>query len=231
MKMTLKEFTKELNGKNNRVEGELIRTILYSLLVSFGLFAILYFVKLRYVEDFLPKYGFFIFFAILSYAIILPSIRQIRAYKNLACMSGMMVGMTTGMIAGFLPGFFIGSTSGMFWGSVFGMGIGIFMGIWNGKCCGVMGIIEGLMAGFMGALMGAMTAVMMINDNLRAAGVIVFLISSVIVFSLNFMIYKETKESERQVKEDYSLVIFLSIILTGLTIWFMVFGPRSVLFG
>lgn len=229
--MTLKEFTKELNGKNNRVEGELIRTILYSLLVSFGLFAILYFVKLRYVEDFLPKYGFFIFFAILSYAIILPSIRQIRAYKNLACMSGMMVGMTTGMIAGFLPGFFIGSTSGMFWGSVFGMGIGIFMGIWNGKCCGVMGIIEGLMAGFMGALMGAMTAVMMINDNLRAAGVIVFLISSVIVFSLNFMIYKETKESERQVKEDYSLVIFLSIILTGLTIWFMVFGPRSVLFG
>lgn len=228
--MSLKQFSKELNGKG-RVEGEIVRTILYSLIVSFGLFAILYYFSLRHIEDFIPKYGFFIFLAILSYAVILPSIRQVRAYQNFACMSGMMIGMTTGMIAGFLPGFLIGSTNGMFWGSVFGMGIGIFMGVWNGKCCGVMGAMEGLMAGFMGGIMGAMTAVMMINDNLRAAGVVVFLISSVIVFFLNYMIYGETKEISRERKEDYTLVVFLSLILTTLTIWFMVYGPRSALFG
>ena len=228
--MTLKEFTKELNG-NNRVEGELIKAIFYSLFFSFGLFILLYYFKLQYIENFISKYSFYLFFAILSYAIVLPSIRQVRAYKNLTCMSGMMVGMTTGMIAGFLPGFFIGSTNGMLWGSVFGMGIGIFIGVWNGKCCGIMGIMEGLMAGFMGGLMGAMTSVMLLNDNLKVAGLIVFLISSVIIFLLNFMIYKETKESERQVKEDYSLIIFISLILTAITIFFMVYGPRSILFG
>lgn len=228
--MSFRNFTKELNGKN-RVEGELVKTILYSLLVSFGLFVILYFTKLRYVENFLPKYGFFIFFAILSYAVVLPSIRQVRAYGNFACMSGMMIGMTTGMIAGFLPGYIIGATNGMFWGSVFGMSVGIFMGIWNGKCCGVMGIMEGLMAGFMGGLMGAMTGVMMINDNLKIAGVIVFIISAAIVFALNYMIYGEMREFERERTEDYTIVVFLSLLLTALTIWFMVFGPRSVLFG
>ena len=105
------------------------------------------------------------------------------------------------------------------------------MGIWNGKCCGVMGIMEGLMAGFMGGLMGAMTAVMMINDNLRLAGVILFFISSAIVFSLNYMVYREMKEFPRERKEDYMIVLFASLILTALTIWFMVFEPRSVLFG
>ncbi|MDP3966414.1 MAG: hypothetical protein Q8Q04_02700 [archaeon] len=228
--MSIKEFTKELNG-NGRVEGELIKAIFYSLLVSFVLLSILYFFKLRDIPDFIPKYGFFIFFAILSYAIILSSIRQVRAYQNFACMSGMMVGMTTGMIAGFLPGFFVGSTNGMFWGSIVGMGIGISIGAWNGKCCGIMGVMEGLMAGFMGGIMGAMTAVMMLNDNLKVAGVILFLISAVIVFSLNFMVYKEMKEREREKKEDYTTILFLSIVLTSLTIWFMVFGPRSALFG
>ncbi len=201
--MSFKEFRNELNGKNERVEGELVKTILYSILASFGLLTVLYFTKLKYVENFLPKYGLFIFFSILSYAFILPSIRQVRAYKNFACMSGMMIGMTTGMIAGFLPGYFVGATNGMFWGSVFGMSIGIFTGVWNGKCCGIMGIMEGLMAGFMGGLMGAMTAVMMINDNLKIAGIILFAISAVIVFALSYMIYGETKgiESCRIAKE------------------------------
>ncbi|MCR4327726.1 MAG: hypothetical protein NUV46_04050 [Nanoarchaeota archaeon] len=227
--MSVKEFTKELNGKE-RVEGELIKSIFYSLLVSFGLFAILYSFSLKNIENFIPKYGFFIFFSILSYAIVLPSIRQIRAYQRFACMSGMMIGMTSGMIAGFLPGFFIGSTNGMFWGSVVGMSIGIFIGVWNGRCCGIMGVMEGLMAGFMGGIMGAMTAVMMINDNLRVAGVLVFVVSSVIIFALNYMVYNEMREFPRGRKEDYWGIISLSLILTTLTIWFIVYGPRSTLF-
>jgi hypothetical protein len=226
--MTFKEFTKELNG--NRVEGELLRSILYSLLISFGIFAILYFSRLQYIDNFLPKYGFYLFFAILSYAIIFPSIRQISAYGNFACMSGMMIGMTTGMVAGILSGFFIGATNGMFYGIVFGMAVGIFMGVWNGRCCGIMGIMVGLMAGFMGGLMGAMTSVMLLNDNLKIASVIVFVISAVIMFSLNYMIYGEMKENKREIKESHWFIVLLSAILTGLTIWLMVYGPRSALF-
>jgi hypothetical protein len=226
--MTFKEFTKELNG--NRVEGELIKSIVYSLLISFGLFIILYFSRLQYIDNFLLKYGFFLFFAILSYAIIFPSIRQIRAYGNFACTSGMMIGMTIGMMSGFLAGFFIGATNGMFYGIVFGMAVGIFMGVWNGRCSGIMGIMEGLMAGFMGGLMGAMTSVMLLNDNLKIASVIVFAICAVIMFSLNYMIYGEMKENQSKIEESHWLVVLLSAILTGITIWLMIYGPRSALF-
>src|SRR3990167_4512586 len=112
--MSFKDFRKELNG--NRVEGELIKTILYSLLTSFILLGILYFFKFQYISDFMPKYGFFLFFAVLSYALIIPAIRQVRAYREFVCMTGMMIGMTLGMIAGFLAGFFLASTNGMFTG-------------------------------------------------------------------------------------------------------------------
>ena len=145
-------------------------------------------------------------------------------------MSGMMIGMTIGMIAGFLSGFYVGATNGMFYGSIFGIIIGITFGIYNGLCCGVMGFMEGIMAGFMGGIMGAMTAVMMINDNVKLAGIIVFAISGVILAGLSYMIHKETKESERQIKEDYVFTIFASLILTSITTLFMVMGPRSVLF-
>lgn len=227
--MSFKNFVKELNGE--RVEGELLKTIFLSVITGFITLGILYFFKLKNVTDFIPKYGFFLFFAILSYAIIIPAVRQVRAYREFACMSGMMIGMTTGMIAGFLPGFFVGATNGMFYGSVFGMFIGISLGIWTGKCCGIMGVMEGTMAGFMGGLMGAMTAVMMINDNLRAAGIVVFAVSAFIVFGLNYMVYFEMKENNEQLREDNFMAIFLSFVLTAVTTWLVVYGPRSVLFG
>ena len=226
--MTLKEFTKSLNG--NGVEGEIIKTVFISLLTSFILLGIIYFIQLKNIEDFASKYGFYLFFAVLSFALIIPSIKQVRAYKEFPCMSGMMIGMTIGMISGFLSGFYVGATNGMFYGSIFGMLIGISLGIWNGKCCGVMGMMEGIMAGFMGGIMGAMTAIMMFNDNLKAATVVIFIISAVILFGLSFMIYKETKEAERKHKDDEFFEIILSSILTFITIWIMVFGPRSVLF-
>ena len=103
--MSFKEFKKSLNGEG--VEGELIKTVLYSLIVSLGFLFILYYFKFKTMEDFIPKYGFYLFFAALSYAVIIPALRQVRAYKYLSCMSGMMIGMTIGMIAGFLPGFFV----------------------------------------------------------------------------------------------------------------------------
>ena len=226
--MTLKAFAKSLN--DNGVEGEIMKTVFISLLTSFITLGIIYFFRFKYIPEFMPKYGFYIFFAILSYALILPSIRHVRAYKEFPCMSGMMIGMTLGMIAGFLSGFYIGATNGMFYGSVFGIMIGVFFGAWNGKCCGIMGVMEGIMAGFMGGLMGGMTAIMMFNDNLKAAAVIVFIVSAIIIVGLNLMIYKETRGTERKHKDSELFVVVLSFILTSITIWIMVFGPRSVLF-
>lgn len=226
--MSVKEFAKEING--SRVEGELIKTAIYSLIVSLLVFGMIYFLKLR-AMDVMSKYGLYLFLSILSFALIVPTIRQVRAYKHFSCMSGMMIGMTAGMISGFLPGFYIGATNGMFYGSIFGMFVGIIVGTWMGKCCGVMGLMEGLMAGFMGGLMGAMTSVMMLNDHLKAAAVIVFIICSVILVALNYMIYQDRKEDERQVREDHFVTITISFVLTAITIWLMIFGPRSGLFG
>jgi len=86
------------------------------------------------------------------------------------------------------------------------------------------------MAGFMGGLMGGMTAIMMFNDNLKAAGIILFILSSIILVGLNFMIYVETREIERKHKDSELFIMILSFILTSITAWIMVFGPRSVLF-
>ncbi|MBS3091452.1 hypothetical protein J4217_03340 [Candidatus Pacearchaeota archaeon] len=225
--MSLKDFKKELNGE--RVEGDLIKTIAYSLLTSIVVLGIAYYFKLKYIESFIPKYGFFLFFAVLSYALIVPAIRQIRAYNNMACMSGMMVGMTIGMISGFLSGFLLGATNGMFIGGIFGMFVGIILGIWVGSCCGVMGFMEGIMAGLMGGWMGAMTSIMLLNDHLKLATIVIFIVSAVILVALNYMIYLETKESERQRKEDHFMTIFISFILMLATILLMAFAPRGIL--
>jgi len=211
-------------------EGEIVKTVFVSLTTSFLLLTLLYFIKLRYIEDFLPKYAFFLFFITLSYALILPALRHVRAYKEFPCMSGMMIGMTVGMIAGFLPGFYIAATNGMFWGAIVGIVIGISLGAWKGSCCGIMGFMEGTMAGFMGSLMGAMTAIMFYNDHLKASAIIIFLIAAVIMVGLHYMIYKETREIERRHKDSEFFVMFFSLILTSFTTWMMVFGPRSLLF-
>lgn len=227
--MSLKQFMKELNG--SRVEGELIKTVFYSLITSFIAIGFLYLLILKNVADFIPKYGFYLFLAAISYALILPAIRQVRAYKQFGCMSGMMIGMTAGMVAGFMGGYFIGATNGMFIGGVFGMTIGSVLGIWMGSCCGIMGFMEGIMAGFMGGLMGAMTSVMLLNDNLKLASIIITVFTSVISISLNYMIFFEMKENERQKREDHSTTVLITLALTLLTTWLMVFGPRSALFG
>jgi len=226
--MSFKEFAKELNG--NRVEGEIVKTVFYSLLTSFAFLGLLYLLKFKENPVLVEKYGFYLFFASLGYALIIPTLRQVRAYREFPCMSGMMIGMTSGMIAGFFPGLIIGSTNGMFIGGVFGMALGIGIGTWSGKCCGIMGFMEGIMAGFMGGLMGAMTALMMFNDHLKETVVISFLIGGAILSSLNYMVFKEMKENEKHFKEDHLMTIALTFILIAATTFIMIYGPRSVLF-
>jgi len=227
--MSFKQFTKELNG--SRVEGEILKTVFYSLVTSFIVIGILYLLILKNVTNFIPKYGFYLFLAAISYALILPTVRQVRAYKHFNCMSGMMIGMTAGMVVGFMSGYFIGATNGMFIGGVFGMIVGTVLGVWTGSCCGVMGFMEGIMAGFMGGLMGAMTSVMLLNDNLKLATIIISIFTAIISISLNYMIFFEMKENERQKKEDHSMTIVITFVLIIVTTWLMVFGPRSTLFG
>src|SRR3989344_5421440 len=176
--MAYKEFIKSLNGDG--VEGELVKTLIYSLLTSAIVLGVLYFTKLKTIPEFIPKYGNYLFFIALSYALIIPAIRQVRAYKEFSCMSGMMIGMTLGMISGFL-----------------------------------------------GGLMGAMTAFMLFNDNLKIAAVLVFIIGAIIMLGLNYMLFKESSQLERKRKEDQFLTIALTFILTIITTWLIVFGPRS----
>ncbi|MDE1848677.1 MAG: hypothetical protein KGH55_01440 [Nanoarchaeota archaeon] len=223
-----KEFLKELNGR--RVEGEMLKTAVVSLLTSAIFLIGIYFLSLKNISEFIPKYGLDLFFISLSYALIILVVRQIRAYKEFACMSGMMIGMTLGMISSFLIGFYVASINGMFFGGFFGIAVGFLFGIWNGKCCGIMGIMEGMMAAFMGGLMGAMTAFMLINDHLKIAFILVFIISAIIMVGLNYMVYKETKEREREIKEGYFSVIVLTFVLMAITTWFIVFGPRGGIF-
>lgn len=226
--MAFKEFMKELNGK--RVEGELVKTIFYSLITSFVVIGFLYMFVFKEIADFIPKYGFYLFFSAISYSLLLPAVRQVRAYRQFACMSGMMIGMTLGMTAGFMSGYYMGATNGMFIGGMFGIAVGSILGIWMGSCCGIMGFMEGIMAGFMGGLMGAMTSVMLLNDHLKLATIIIAVVAGIISVSLNYMIFLETKENERQRKEDQFTTILVTFIIIIATAWIMVFGPRSALF-
>ncbi|MGK0209422.1 MAG: hypothetical protein ACI83O_000699 [Patescibacteria group bacterium] len=229
--MSVKEFISELQGREGkRVEGELIKTAFVSLFSSFVVFALLYYFVLQGTVVNLSQYYYFIFLSILTYALLMPAVKQVRAFKKFPCMTGMMIGMTMGMMSGMMIGFFVGASNGMFWGSVFGMGIGISLGVWTGKWSGIMGVMEGTMAGFMGGLMGAMTGVMMYNDHLRAAGVIIFLIGGSILIGLNYMLYIETKQEERQHYEGDIITVIVSVVLTLLTVWMIVLGPKSAVF-
>jgi len=226
--MSFKKFVKSLSEGD--VEKELVRDIFLSLVFSAIVFAIFYYFKLRLIENFMPKYGAYIIMAIISYSFIIPVVKQVKSYKTFPCMSGMMIGMTLGMVAGFLSGYYVGATNGMFWGSVFGMLIGIIIGIWSGSCCGIMGMMEGIMAGFMGGLMGAMTAVMMLNDNMLVGGLIMLIICGIILTMLSYMVYIESREKERQQKDNIIFTVGLSLLLSAITIVMIIFGPRSVLF-
>ena len=187
--MNLQKFIAELSGA--RVEGELIKTFFISLISSLAVLVLAWVVRLRFIEGFWSDYGLLTGYAVLTYALLVPAMRQIRAYGQFACMTGMMIGMTLGM----------------------------------------MGYMEGIMAGFMGGIMGAMTSVMMLNDHLRAAALIVTGISAFIIISLNVLVHQEMEKESRQNHEGQSRTIILSAALTAATIWIMVFGPRSGLFG
>jgi hypothetical protein len=58
----------------------------------------------------------------------------------------------------------------------------------------------------------------------------VFIIGTVIMGGLNYMIYNETKTTERQIKKDYFSIILITTIYTALITWMIVYGPRGGIF-
>jgi len=75
-----------------------------------------------------------------------------------------------------------------------------------------------------------MTAVMMYNDHLKAAAVISYVICGSLLVGLNYMVYKETIGYDRQHRDSGMFTIGFSFLLTVVTTWLMVYGPRSPLF-
>ncbi len=224
--MSFKIFLKELN--DNKTEGYLLKSLFLSLLIGLATFFLFYFFFSSTIR--VNNWIFFSILSILAYAIIMPALLQVRLYGKLPCMSGMMVGMTFGMVAGFLPSYYIAATNGMFYGALFGMVLGIVVGAITGKCCGVMGVMEGVMAGFMGGLMGSMTSIMLLNDHLLAMSIIVLVVCSAIMTKLSYMIYLEGKNLESTGSVEYVQIIILSLLLSAITILFIVFGPRGGIF-
>jgi flagellar basal body-associated protein FliL len=225
--MALKKFANALNEKGN--EGEIIKTIIISIVVGLAAAALVYFFIIKN-NPALSKYSYYLFIAAVSYGFLVSSVKYLKAYRAFSCMSGMMIGMTIGMESGFLAGMFIGATNGMFFGGIFGIVIGCLFGIWTGSCCGVMGFMEGIMAGFMGGLMGAMTSVMLLNDHLNIAVAFFALICIIILVSLDYMVFQDTKERESDRKDDHFITLIISLVLMASTAWMILYGPRGGVF-
>ena len=227
------EATTISKKQENVFEKKVIITSLITFISLLILFYLVYKINLfSSIPDFKLKYGSYIFFAILAVVSNATAIYHLKSYRNaVTCMTGMMIGMTIGMISGLTLGYLVGATNGMFVGALYGMIIGISSGIWCGSCCGIMGIMEGAIAGLMGGLMGAMTSFMLYNDHLFVSMIIVFLVSTVIMALLNYLVFKEMKNEVRQLHEDHVYTFIFTFVLMALTIWLVVFGPRSGVFG
>jgi predicted membrane protein len=194
----------------------------------------LYFGHFRFIQNFDARYGLYTIYTIVAAVVIGMGIWHVKSYRHtFNCSMGMMAGMTVGMMAGFLLGAIVGATNGMFMGSVYGMVLGMFTGAWCARCCGIMSIMEGLMAGLMGGLMGAMTTVMMLNDNIVLFMPILVGSIVVIMTGMSVMIYKESSEYRNEVKkkDKYEMLSYISLIfvLAMLTMFVMLYGPKSAL--
>ncbi|MBI3190163.1 hypothetical protein HYZ41_00510 [archaeon] len=220
--------------KRLQVEKQMVKVGIFAAVIIAAAMAMLYLGYFKFMQNFDAKYGLYMIYTVISAAVIGMGAWHIKSYRHtFDCSLGMMAGMTIGMMAGFLLGAIIGATNGMFMGSVYGMITGMFIGAWCARCCGIMSIMEGLMAGLMGGIMGAMTTVMMLNDNL-----VIFmpiLIGSIIVImaGMSVMIYKESSEYRDGIKkkDKYEMFSYVSLIfvLAMLTMFVMLYGPKSVL--
>ncbi len=166
---------------------------------------------------------------ILGVVLMLFSYYHILCYRsNLSCANGMMVGMTVGMMSGFLAGALVGATNGMFIGSVVGMFFGIVQGFALGRFCGIMGAMEGIMAGIMAGTMGAMLSVMMISDHLILFLYILFILCTIMVGALSYMMHREVGPTPiKELQVGFFEFAITSVFFTILVLLIMLYGPKS----
>ncbi|MFH1917464.1 MAG: cation transporter [Nanoarchaeota archaeon] len=233
---TFKERRREFreNREKYGVERKAMQYSILAIGILFVLEALAYVGIFRNIPDFLPKYGWWIFYLTISVVAIGIAMWHILSYKaKITCMVGMMIGMTIGMQAGMMIGAIMGATNGFFIGSMSGMLIGVVVGALMGKCCGVMGIMEGMMAGLMGGTMGPMISVMMFNDHLLIFMPFYMAINLLIIVGLSYMFVQEVADGKEIKRNPQNFPGFIAalIIATTILIALMTYGPRSVLFG
>lgn len=200
-------------------------------LLFFSIFA--YTLLFQGVENFIGIYGWWIFYLIISITFLSVAIWHFHAYNlKVGCMTGMMIGMTLGMQTGMMIGLIIGVTNGFFVGSMVGVTLGTIVGVFSGKCCGVMGVMEGAMAGVMGGTMGPMIGVMMFLDNILLFMPLYMIINVGILLGFSYMLYEEFgKEKNTRDLIDGTTLISLSLLVMGVLIGIMVYGPSSSFLG
>ncbi len=211
-----------------RFERELLAITALVLVVSMALnlFVVSFLATLE-ASKALPFMGF----GSIGIALGLLSIGHIRPYGRQTCQAGMMLGMGVGMMLGFLVGALFGATNGMFIGSVLGMLVGMGLGAWIGRCCGAMGVLEGLMGGLMAGTMGAMLTVMLFNDHQLEFMVFLWAVCAVILGLLSYMLFEENGLAPKTARVDVWKFLLLGVLLTLVTDYLLLFGPKSPLAG
>lgn len=203
-------------------------------LVLAALSAIGYFGFFQFIPDFLANYGLWIFYLILSVAVVSAAAWHYYTYDvKITCMVGMMVGMTFGMQTGMLIGAVLGATNGFFVGSLGGMLIGTIIGLVAGKCCGIMGVMEGMMAGVMGGTMGPMITVMMFSDHIQIFMPFYVVINILIIAGLTYMLFEESVEGKNVKRRNISFgtLASVAVLVTIVLVAIMVYGPKNPLLG
>ena len=233
LKERLRDF-KEHKSKYSMM----IRAVVYTFLLMLILLAIetvAYFGFLKFIPDFLPKYGLWILYLDISMATIGSSLWYMYSYKtNVTCMTGMMIGMTVGMQVGMMIGIIFGAVNGFFIGSMVGMILGTIAGAIAGSNCGIMGTLQGMMAGIMGGTMGPMIGLMMFTDHIQIFMPFYMLVNILILAGFVYMYYEEVVENRKDVvkrKIDFITFASIGVIATAILFAILLYAPKSILFG
>ena len=230
---TFRERLRDFRENKNKyeVEYKMIRYSIFTFIILFAFEALIFFAMFKQNPNFLPKYGWWIFYLDLAIISVGAAMWHLKSYRGqVTSMVGMMIGMTFGMQTGLMIGAIIGATNGIYVGGMTGMICGVLVGLYNGKCCGIMGALEGMMAGMMNGIMGGMIGVMFFADHILWFMPFFIIINLAIMWGLSYMLYEEfVEDNQRTKKAPLSFGTFLSYCLVAAIVLLiiMIYGPKS----
>jgi copper chaperone CopZ len=207
------------NKHKYAVEYAMLKYSAGTFVLLIALHALAYFAFFKTITNFLPQYGWWLFYLDLAIVSIGAAMWHIQSYRpKVTMMVGMMIGMTFGMQTGMMLGTILGATNGLFWGSLIGMLLAVSVGVVNGRCCGIMGMLEGAMAGLMGGLMGAMIGMMLSVDHILWLMPFFFAINLAIMWGLSYMLYEEAVEEKHVTAEPIPFLTFAACCAIATTV-------------